>query len=256
MSSPATSTVVPQPSGGVVGARFLERLVTKPRGRAFILNFLRSTEEADEGALFDMLVQRVEDPELQRMVKRHRDDERRHAEIFQRAAERVVALGDPEANPGPVPKELEVVGRLDQLLGGFAAGFLAGRVGVMEVYLILLALEERAVREWPAIAAALRPIDPESAADVDRVLRDEARHVRYARAISRRYAPDEATLERTLAHVRRAEQQAFDENTNAFTRIALERGLVDVGPVEHLFWRAATFLGDLRTARAASRVAA
>jgi hypothetical protein len=241
-----TSSVETSPSGGVIGARFLEKLVATPRGRAFLLRFLQSTEESDEGAIFDTLLERVDDPKLHELVRIHRADEQRHTEIFRQAVDRVVRAGGPGTAPGPIPDELRVVARLDELLGQSADGFVAGRVGVLEMYALLLVLEERAVREWPAIVHALRAVDPEAASDVERVVRDEGRHVKYAHAIVRRYAPDEATRERVLGRVRKAEQRAFDEHTNAFTRAVLDRDLLEVGRVERVFWRGIVFLGELR----------
>jgi rubrerythrin len=215
----------------MIQARFLDKLVATPRGRAFMLNFLRSTEESDEGGVFDALVTRVEDQELQKLVRVHRADEDRHAEIFRKAVLRVGGACV------PVEAELRVVERVDGLLGGWAESFLARTLGVMEMYVLLLVVEERAVREWPAIAAALRKVDPESAADLERVIADERRHVKYARAISRRYAPDEATLERTIRRVRAAEKRAFALHTKAFTRIVLDRDLLAVGRLERIFWK-------------------
>jgi hypothetical protein len=249
MKSPAC--VEAKPSGGVIGARFLEKLVATARGRAFLLRFLQSTEESDEGAVFDTLVSRIEDPHLHKIVRIHRDDEERQAAIFRSAVERVVLAAGAGAAPGPVPDDLRVVARLDALLGGFAEGFVAGRIGVMEMYAILLVVEERAVREWPAIVDALRPVDPESAAQLELVVQDERRHVKYARAITRRYAPDEATLARTLRRVREAEQRAFLEHTAAFTHAVLERDLLEVGRVERALWKGLAFVDTLRLGAAA-----
>jgi rubrerythrin len=244
-----SQTLAPKPSGGALGARYFDKLVATPRGRAFVLRFLQSTEESDEGAVFDMLLSQVNDPEFHKLVRIHRDDEERHAGIFRRAVERLVERFGPEVEPGPVPEELHVVGRLDAHLGGLSESFIAGRAGIMEVYALLLVVEERAVREWPVIVDALRAVDPEAAEDVARVINDERRHVKYARAISRRYAPDAETLERTLAWVRAAEQRAFEENNAAMTRIVLERDLLDVGSIERAFWKGLVYLDSLRLER-------
>jgi hypothetical protein len=149
---------MPAPQGGWIGQRFLDKLAKGTRGRIFLLNFLRSTEESDETAIFDTLVTCVDDPELHKLVRVHRADEERHAEIFRRAIER---LG---GTPSPVPDELRIIDRLNGLLGGWGEAFLAKTIGVMEMYVLLQVVEERAVREWPAIVKALRPVDPESAA--------------------------------------------------------------------------------------------
>jgi rubrerythrin len=102
----------------------------------------------------------------------------------------------------------------------------------------LQVIEERAVKEYPVIADVMRPYDAASAAVVDQVARDEVRHVKYARAISRKYAPDDATLERTLALYRAAEARAFEEQGRAVLAFALERDLLGASGVERFFWRA------------------
>jgi hypothetical protein len=147
--------------------------------------------------------------------------------------------------PEPVPRELRIIDRIDRHANGFAAAFVQGRTGVMEAYLLLQVIEERGVRQFPRIADAMRPFDPESAAVIDRITRDEERHVRYAKAISRRYAPDAATLERTLARLRTAEAKAFEEHSRELLRFATELGLGEARAAERFFWRAVVAVGDM-----------
>jgi hypothetical protein len=140
--------------------------------------------------------------------------------------------------PPAVPDRLRFILRLDRALAGFAERFVAGELGVMEAYLLLQVIEERAVVQYPAIAAALRRVDRDAAQVVETVIADERRHVRYARAISRRYAPDVATLTRTLARFRRAEALAFAAHGQDFLRFAVDNDLLAIGWPEKLFWRA------------------
>jgi hypothetical protein len=223
-----------KPSGGRIGARFFERLVAGDKGRAFLLNFLQSTEESDEGVVFDALVERVGEgsEDLQKLVKVHRADEERHAEIFRRAVKRM------GAGPEQMPPELFVVGNLDQQLGNWTEKFIRGdeEVGVLEMYSLLLVIEERAVREWPAIVSALRRVDPAAANDVQSVINDEQRHVKYAAAICRRYAKDEESLFATVKHVRKVEARVFEEHTNTMTRWCLDNDLLSVNRFERAIW--------------------
>jgi hypothetical protein len=78
----------------------------------------------------------------------------------------------------------------------------------MEMYAILQVIEERAVRDWPVIVDALRPVDPEASDDV-----------------------------------------AYSDFVTAFTRYVLERGLLDVSPLERAGWKALLWLEDLRGPR-------
>jgi rubrerythrin len=215
-----------------VRSHYLSRLVATPRGRAFLFAFMADAEESDEQGVFDALLARVDDPKLHKLVEKHVADEARHAELLRACALR---QGVPLES---VPRELRIVTRIDKLLGGAGEQFKGGRLGVMHAYALLQVIEERAVREFPAIVEALSTVDPESSRVVAEITRDEARHVRYAIAISTQYAPDEATLARTLRRMRAAEQRAFFEHRRESMRVSLDRGHLDVGSVERFMWRA------------------
>jgi rubrerythrin len=222
---------LPLPSRHPLRAAFLKRIVRAPEGRAFLLGFLAYAEAAEEKGVFDALLARVDDPELAKLVRIHRDDETRHAALLQAC----IARGG--ITPVAIPPELRIVDRIDRHTGRTARAFVDGRLGVMEAYLVLQVIEERGVSQFPLLAEALRPYDPESAATIERITADERRHVRYAQAISRKYAPDAATLERTLLRYRAAEARAFAEHGAALLRFVTARGLFAAGPVERLFWR-------------------
>jgi rubrerythrin len=214
-----------------VNARYFTQLVATPRGRGFLLSFLADAEESDEAGVFDALLERVREPRLRAMARRHRDDEVKHAAWLREAAARW-------GGPSRVPGGLRVVPRIDRHAGGVARAFVDGDAGVLEAYALLQVIEERAVREYPAIVRALRGVDPAGAEVLARVVRDEARHVKYARAIGRAYAPDEGAYRRTLWRYRRAEAIAFEEQGRAFLQHVLERGLLEVRWPERLFWGA------------------
>ena len=235
--TPPTSSAVTQAARtydprGSLSQFYLQRLLRTPRGRAFVLSFMVYSEEADEQGVFDALLDRVDDPELRKLVRVHRDDEVRHAGLLR---ERLAQLG---AEPEPCPQELRLIEHIDRHCGGCAISFVAGQVGVMHAYLLLQVIEERAVRQFPRIANAMRPMDPQSAAVIDRIALDEQRHVKYAKAISRRYAPDAETLERSLARLRKAEARAFAEHSQAFLCFSVEHNLSEAGVAEQLLWRA------------------
>jgi rubrerythrin len=212
--------------------RYLDRLCRGHAGRAFLLQSLLDAEEADEIGVFDKLLARVTDPELHRLVRRHRDDETSHAQRLRECMDRV--------GPGRVafPAGLRVVPFIEAALGGVAQDFVGREGGVMEAYLFLQVLEERAVAQYPLFAEALRPFDPSSARVVAQIAEEEKRHVKYARAISTRYAPDTATLEATLRRFRIAETQAFAAHGGALMRFTLDQDLVEVGEAERMAWRA------------------
>jgi rubrerythrin len=212
---------------------FLSRLAANDRGRAFLLSFMANAEESDEGA-FDRLMARADAPEVQKMVKLHGEDEARHARLLTAC----VARGG--VTPDPLPEELRYIDRLDRMTGGdFRQGFPAdgGMLGIMKVYALLQLVEERGVAQFAVIADALEPHDPESARVIRDIIVDEERHVKYARAITRRYAPDDATLARTLDEFRALEARAFDDQGRAFLGWCAAHDLVGTSALERAGWK-------------------
>jgi len=216
-----------------IDARFLGYLAATPDGRAYLINALTDAEEADEQGAFDRLVADVDDPTLNKVVRTHRDDETRHGELMTECLRRNGYARVPN------PAHLRIVPYIARALGdGDGDAYLAGKSGVFESYLFLQVLEERAVTMYPRFAAALAPYDPQTAAVVRAVATDEARHVKYACAVSRRYAPDTTTLATTLAKFRDAEARAFVTHGKATIRHVLSAGLVDISFPERVLWRA------------------
>jgi len=228
-----------KPSKKPFAGRFMDRLFSCARGRAFMLNLLADAEIEDEGKVFETLKARVDDAELRKLVRIHHDDEKRHNLML---LECVARNG---GAPGPVPPELRVAHRLDEELGGFFDSFIGGRKDVMEAYVLLLVLEERACFQFPLLVETLHKYDPNSARVLDQVLCDERRHARYARAISRRYAPDPETLAETIERFSAAEERAVNRYTADLIRHALDHDLLPVGGLERLFWRAMAKFGRM-----------
>src|SRR5262249_14517676 len=157
---------------------------------------------SDEGRVFARLREKVGDEKLARMIEKHETDEVRHAALFN---ERLRANG---FDPGPVPDHLRLLDRLDRKLNVFARPIENDR-DVMEAYLLLQVIEERALTQFAVMIDAFREVDPETAEVFEQVACDEERHLRYCHAISRRYAPSEAVLNETLARFRQTEAECF-----------------------------------------------
>src|SRR5262245_21658380 len=92
----------------LIATRFAQLMVATPAGRAHILAQAAEAEANGEGQVFERALAKVDDPEVQRLIRRHQADEVRHAALFR---ERVAAQG---IDPGPVPDELKLVDRLDR----------------------------------------------------------------------------------------------------------------------------------------------
>jgi hypothetical protein len=214
-----------------LASMFLRDLLAGAAGRAFVLNQAAVAEATDEGHVFVVILSKVDDPKLGKMIEKHRDDELRHAAIFRGCVERQ------GVEPAEVPADLRLVERIDRETGGLASGPIVDRRSVMNAYLVLQVIEERALHQFGLLEPALRPYDPASAAAMRGVIEDEARHLKYCHAISKRYAPDRLTHAETLGVLRIAEARAFRDHSRKNMAHILDAGLVE-SKVKTAVWRA------------------
>jgi rubrerythrin len=215
---------------------FLRDLFATARGRAFVLSQAADAESGGEAKLFDVLLEKVHDPDLHRMVKKHREDEIRHAEMYAACAARQGAKL-PE-----IPPSLKVIDTIDRHLTEVRDGvsFFDEKVHddrwIVDGYLFLQVLEERAVEQFGTLAGSLRPFDPRSAAIVTEVAADERRHLLYCDAVTKKYAPDANALAARLDAFRRAEAIAYREHTQKSLEFLLGHGFLP-SRTKTLFWR-------------------
>jgi rubrerythrin len=211
--------------------RYLEKLVSTPRGRGHVLSICVEGESNGEGQVFERALARVDDPSVARMIKRHQEDEILHTRLFQ---ERLDAQG--VAVP-PVPDHLKLIDRLDAALGNVIDRTIETREDIMHMYLVLQVIEERAITQFGEIGPAFAAVDPETAETFARVAKDEERHLKYCHAIARRFAPDAVTHDRELARYRAVESRVFAQTTRDNMAWSLANGVVDFGFLGNLFWR-------------------
>lgn len=214
----------------LISRQFLSVLLASPRGRAYALTQAGIAESSDEGAIFDHVLRRVDDEKLQQMVKKHAEDEERHAELFFAAADRQ-GVGRPE-----IPEHIRVLEILNRRIGLFDRRMETDE-DVMEAYLVLQVVEERAIEQFSMIEPVMRRFDPQSADVLVGIAKDEERHLRYCRAITKRYATDENKLAARLAELRHEEAMAFREHQRAGLSHILDQGFLSLRAT--LFWRAA-----------------
>ena len=217
---------------------FTKRLVSTAEGRAHLLAQVADAESSGESVIFERALAQVSDPELQQLIKKHRADELRHEALFRGRLART-------GIDATTPPELRMIDRLDSAVGGLLSRPIEDARGVMEAYLLLQVIEERAVSQFPLIIAALQPVDEGSATTFQAVLADEERHLKYCQAIARRYAPSDEERERVLLRFRTAEADAFRENQLANATYVLARGFMG-GPLASLPWRIALAIGKRR----------
>lgn len=210
--------------------RYLSRLIAHPKGRAHLLTQLADAEASGEGAVFDRLLAKVEDPQIQKLIKRHAADEIRHAEMFRACAARHGVDAD------AIPAELRLIDRLDVATGHLLDRGIRGPEDVMHAYVLLQVIEERAITQFALFESIFREIDPETADVLAEIARDEERHLKYCHAIARRYAPDAQTHAAALRHFRDIEARCFSENSRANLRWLLDRRYVQINAAERVLW--------------------
>ena len=212
--------------------RYLDRLLGSAAGRAHLLNQGADAEANGENQVFEHVLSHVDDPQLRKLVEKHQADEIRHEQLFR------ACLARTGESPGPVPSHLKLIDRLNDAVGGYLSKPIVDGRGVMEAYVMLQVIEERAVTQFALFEAAFRPVDAATADVFAEVARDEARHLKYCQAISRRYAPGDATLAAVLTHYRDVEARCFAENSDANMDHVFSHGLFQASRVEKSLWRA------------------
>ena len=212
--------------------RFIDRVITSPEGRTHLLNQCADAEGNGENGFFEHILAHVDDPALERMITKHRDDEIRHEQLFLAARDKT------GIDVGPVPGELKLIDRLDRAVGGFFAQPIRDRRDIMQAYLMLQVIEERALTQFALFELAFRGVDDANADVIAEIANDEERHLKYCHAIARRYAPSERVQSETLRELRQLEARCFADNGRANMQHLFDRGYVAVGPVEKFFWQA------------------
>src|SRR5436305_1544070 len=107
---------------------YMKRLVRSAEGRGFILRQLADAESNGENQIFERLLNKVDDPQLQKLVEKHQADEVRHAHLYTKAAERQGVAKK------PVPDHLKIIDRLNRAVGGFLNAPIETDRDVMEAY--------------------------------------------------------------------------------------------------------------------------
>jgi rubrerythrin len=201
---------------------FLSELLATPAGRRHMLSISVDAEEGDEGGIFDQLADTVDDPKLRRIVERHRDDEVRHARLFRGCLARL------DFELQPLPDDLKVIRQIAASTTRGTEHRVHTTDDVVATYAVLLAIEQRGVEQFPLIADAFRPFDPDTADVYERVTRDERGHVRYCDTIGRHYAKDASTWDQVCAVARTVEERAFAAVGEANLSYCAERGWVQL----------------------------
>lgn len=206
---------------------FLKEMLATPRGKATLLAQLADAEGGDGGELdiFAHILAVLDDAEIEKLVRVHKSDEERHEKLFM---ERAQAAG---AERYKMPSSAHLLRRLDQHVGFFSKP-VTDRKGVVDAYVLLLVIEERAVKQFNRYQEAFaRAGDVETVAVIEQIAKDEERHLKYCHAITKRYSESEEARQTRIAEFRALEDKCFDEVQAMNLRL-----LVDNGFVGHTWW--------------------
>ena len=226
-TAPAPSSALPAPVAALIEKQFLKQLVSTPRGRATLLAQVARSEGTDgEHGVFEHMLAVLDDDDVKKMVRVHQADEARHEQLF---LARMQAQGAP---PLLTPPTTDLLSRIDRHTG-FHSRPVVDRHGVLQSYLMLQVIEERALRQFGRMQAAFAAVgDVDSVATFVEVARDEERHLKYCVAITKKYALSEEARVAGLQMMRSLEAQAFQETQRMNFHLFVEDGLVDGA-----FWR-------------------
>jgi len=220
---------------------FMHQVAETKEGRSWILTQMADAEGGEGGELqvFEALAAYVDDQKLQQLIALHKDDEERHEALFR---ERADALGVPRPT---IPREQKLLLRLDDALQVFTKP-IASDEAVLDAYLVLLVVEERATAQFALTKRVFEKHgDHETARVLDEIAADEARHLKYCHAITKRYAPNEEARQRRIDEIRAVEARVFLENGRGNVRYALEQGFIR-NPLWRAFWKTLQALTEKR----------
>jgi len=88
------------------------QLLSQRLSKAFVFSSYADAEGSGEGKVFERALNRATDPKLQKMIRKHQDDELRHERLLE---ERREALGLPRLT---IPPHLKMIDKLSEAAGG------------------------------------------------------------------------------------------------------------------------------------------
>jgi len=192
-----------------IDAQVRRHIFAQPAAMAFALSSYADAEASGEGQVFERALLHVQDERLRRMIRRHRDDETRHAFMLENRRE---ALGLAAV---PVPEHLKLIDILSRAAGGLLDLPMGQDEHVAQVYALLYVVEERALDEFARVAENLDRVGDAVTAQLFRDIgKDEERHLRYCEAIGRRYLGD--AFASRIEELRAIEQRVYGAQTRAW----------------------------------------
>ena len=219
--------------------RFARHLVQTPRGQAYVLRQMAQAKGVDQTAAFVSARETIVDAELGALLSAHAETQARYIEELNEHATELRLQAD------PAPPHLSYVALMDRALGGYFSDSLSSSSEIAEAYLLRLVCEERALSQYRAYANAFAAVgQKEITFTLQRIVRENERHLRAMHAVATRYAPSRVMLAATLSHWRRFESRVFGELERATVRFAVVRGITPLPGVLREVWLTIVRVGD------------
>ena len=221
---------------------YLAKLARDPKALGFFLSVSADAEANGEGQVFARTQAWLEErghTKISKLVATHQADEVRHERMM---LDDLARLG---RTPDAVPDELKVIEHLAKRSGDIFDRPLETATDVARAYLLLYAVERRAMERFGLMIEALEPVHPEIAATFAAVAKDERTHLHYCVAVSRAALPDDAAWTALRDEMVALEVEEFTSNSRRFMWHLLDRVFETMSLPEKLFWKGSRSLADL-----------
>ena len=221
---------------------YTKKLARDPAALAFFLSVSADAEANGEGQVFEQTREWLEKnghPRIAKLVATHAADEVRH-EAMMRAD--LATLGREAVS---YPASLKMIDNLGVRAGDIFAKPIENARDVAKAYLLLYAVERRALERFGLMVIALEGVHPGIAETFRKIAKDERSHLHYCVAVSRAAVPDDAEWTALRDEMVALEVEEFTENSQNFMWHALDNVFETMSLPEKLFWKAARLTANL-----------
>jgi len=226
-----------QKIGVALNEAFVAQQVRDLDALRFFLNASADAEANGEGGVFERVKPLVEG-KYAKLVERHSADEVRHAALF---TARLEELGGRVA---PIPENLRIVERLGRAAGGLFDKEGLTREEAAKAYLLLYAIERRAIERFALMEKALAS-RPEIGETIRSIAADERRHLLYCVAVSRALLEDDAKWLALRDEMIRLEEDEFTAYSKEFQWYLLDHVFTTMPWWRKAMWKLLRGFADL-----------
>jgi hypothetical protein len=221
---------------------YLAKLARDPAALGFFLSVSADAEANGEGQVFTHTQAWLEargQTKLAKLVATHAADEVRHEGMM------LADLASLGRTQDAVPEALKMIDRLGERAGNLFDAPVQTAEDVARTYLLLYAVERRAIERFGFMIEALAPVHPEIAATFEQIAKDERTHLHYCVAVSRAAVPDDAAWTALRDEMVALEVEEFTKSSRIWMWHALDNVFQTMSLPEKLVWKTLRSLADL-----------